>query len=453
MGRHSKQEGKKDRKHNGVITEIIRGKKYKIDLSANGQRIRETFNGNKTQALQRMEALRASAMNGVQVDTRRITYKSYSNQYLTTLEQSPTIRESTTKQYRTIERHIINHSLGNAKLVNITSRDVNKLLGELRDSGVGETTVYQVYAQMKRIFKAAIDDRIIQFSPVNKNVIPPVLPEPDRHALSRSEASRLCEVLLLNEPNACSLAALIALSTGLRIGEILGLTWENTFINCPQPHFNVIQQRTKERKITERKTSKAGKKPNAWVPIDPQLNLVLEVWRNYQESYFAEKLGVAVTEETPICSNSVGSWSDTHNMNKQFRSFCIEHGFGYWIDDNGRPIVRVNLDSHGNHQTSIPEDCIVEYYDSEGWPLDESGNRYSRTNPRPKIKKHYRGLKFHELRKTCFTLRLDRGESIKTLQAHGGWFSPRMLLENYGESVEESVRIVPDFLGHLQNQN
>lgn len=448
MARHSKNEGKKDRKHGGVLTEIEKGKLYGIDMTVDGQRIRERFRGNKTEAVEHMESLRTSAKTGVRVEKRGVTYAVFSDSYFHDLERSGTVRPSTIKQYRTIEAHITRSRIGKKRLASITSSDVNSLFAEMRENGVGETTVYQAYAQLKRIFAAAIADRIIQFTPINRNVHKPIQPEPDRHALSKNEADRLRSILPQCEPDACSLATLIALSTGLRIGEILGLTIGNTFIGCSKPHFNVIQQRTKERCIAERKTSKNGRAPNPWVPIDPQLEQVLFAWETYQTDYFARKLGIQVTTDTPLCSNSVGSWSDTHNIEKQFRAFCVENGFGEWVDDEGRTIVRTVL---GNDSFIAPDNTVIEYYDHQGWPVDEDGRRYSRTYPKPKIKRHYRGLKFHELRKTNFTLRLDRGESIKTLQAHGGWFSPRMLLENYGEAVEESVRTAPNFLEYLQS--
>lgn len=467
MARHAKDEAKKDRRHGGTLTEIEKGRLYAIDMTVDGQRIRERFKGNKTEAAQRMEALRTSAKSGVQVDKRKLTYADYSMQYFKNYESRLTdvknkengkntgnesdgkrnIRLSTLKQYLCIQAHIVNSSFGKKRIVDITSQDVNDLLSALRKEGVGQTTLYQIYTQIKRIFSAAIEDRIIQFNPVNRNVLKPVLPEPDRHALSRNEANRLKQAILKSEPNACTLAVLIALSTGLRIGEILGLTRGNTAINCAEPHFNVIQQRTKERIITERKTSKKGRTPNPWVPIDPQLEEVLNAWLAYQAEHFRAALDMDVTEDTPLCSNAVGGWSDTHNIEKRFKQFCIENGFGGWFDDEGKPIITVCID---HVPEGLPDNAVIEYRDATGWPVDENGKRYSRSYPRPKVKKHYRGLKFHELRKTCFTLRLDRGESIKTLQEHGGWFSPRMLLENYGESVEESVKEVPNFLGYLE---
>jgi|GEM_PF-5930884 len=36
--------------------------------------------------------------------------------------------------------------------------------------------------------------------------------------------------------------------------------------------------------------------------------------------------------------------------------------------------------------------------------IEENGKPYSRSNHRPKIKRHYQGLKFHELRHTHITL-------------------------------------------------
>ena len=68
MARHSKNEGKKDRKHGGVLTEIEKGKLYGIDMTIDGQRIRERFRGNKTEAVAHMESLRTSAKTGIRVD-------------------------------------------------------------------------------------------------------------------------------------------------------------------------------------------------------------------------------------------------------------------------------------------------------------------------------------------------------------------------------------------------
>ena len=85
------------------------------------------------------------------------------------------------------------------------------------------------------------------------------------------------------------------------------------------------------------------------------------------------------------------------------------------------------------------EGCVIEWRDADGWPCDANGKRYSRSYKRPKIERHYNGLKYHELRHTHFTMRLAAGMDIPTAQALGGWSTPDVLMTVYAHPVAQNV--------------
>lgn len=448
MTNHRKSDAKKDYRYGGVITELERSKLYLVDFTLDGNRKKKRVRGTKSEAVAYLESLVDSYKSGIDIASKDLTYEEYSRSYFDSLRESGNVRESTMQQYEVTQKKVFTVKRFIKKpLSAISSSDINSLYSVLRRNGTGATTLHQVHVQVKRIFSAAFEDRIIQFSPVNRNVNVPPLPETNRHALARVDAAALRDTLVSIDPKPFSIAAIIALSTGLRIGEILALRWCDIVMD-ENPHFMATKQIPKSGKVTERKTSRSGKKPNPWVPIDPFLLTVLKAYRIYQRETLAS-VGIGQSAETPICANEFGGWPDQANIRNHFKQFCVAHGFAEWVDDEGRPFVQVTIDSHGQPSCTLPEGAIGEYFDYEGWPVDENGRRYSRTYRKPKRTKHYQGLKFHELRRTNFTLRLDAGESIKTLQAHGGWFSPRMLLETYSESVEASVKTAPCFLESL----
>ena len=116
------------------------------------------------------------------------------------------------------------------------------------------------------------------------------------------------------------------------------------------------------------------------------------------------------------------------------------------MSDDGKRIVELTI---GDDPTPY-SDCIIEWRDEHGWNCDETGKRYSRTHKRPKVKKHYRGLVFHELRHSHFTRRLANGMDIPIAQAHGGWIKPTMLLNTYSHPVPENVWASAGFMDDLK---
>jgi len=435
----------------GTITEIVKGKKYRLALSAGkdpitGKYLRhqETFLGTKRQAQLRIEQIRRELESGKRIDADKVIFADWCERYMAMRAESGKLRPKTIEQDRTLSKHLL-RGLGSAHVVDITPAMVEELYSSMRKAGVGDTTVKQCHKMLKRVLAYAVRDGIIVVNPVDR-VDSPKAPKPSRRSLSVADANRLSAICASGAPTANKTAAYLGLALGCRLGETLGLTWGHVELSG-RPFVHVCQQFTAKGEIGPLKTDKDDNPVGRIVPIDASTVAVLKAWKAEQRGILNE-LGIEQGKDTPIVSNALGGFSDHHNFERWWRPFCVEHGFARWVGDDGREVVELVL---GDDAVLYPEsEYIIEWRDSEGWPCDESGRRFSRSHKRPKVKRHYDGLHYHELRHTHFTMRLADGMDIPTAQALGGWSTPAVLLTTYAHPLAENIWASAGFMDKLK---
>ena len=434
----------------GTITEIVRGRKYRIALSAGRdpvsgryQRHQETFLGTKRQAELRIEEIRRELESGRRIDADKVLFADWCQRYCDAREQSGKYREKTIAQDRTISKHLI-RGLGTALVVDITPAMVDSLYSSMRERGVGDTTVKQAHKMLKRVMAYAVRDGIIVVNPVER-VDSPKAPKPNRHSLSVADANRLSAICVSGAPTANKTAVYLGLALGCRLGETLGLTWGHVELSG-RPFVHICQQHTAKGKLAPLKTDKDDNPVGRVVPIDASTVAALKAWRVEQRGILNE-LGIEQGKDTPIVSNGLGGFSEHSRFGKWWRDFCVKNGFGRWVGDDGREVIELTI---GDDAALYPEsEYIIEWRDSAGWPCDESGGRFSRSHKRPKVKRHYDGLHYHELRHTHCTMRLADGMDIPTSRALGGWSTPDVLLTTYAHPLAENIWASAGFMDTL----
>jgi integrase len=314
----------------------------------------------------------------------------------------------------------------------------------MRDEGIGDTALFESHRLLKRVLKNAVADDIITKNPVDR-VEPPKTPAPERHALETDDMKRMTAIVTTGKPSAYKTAVCLGLSLGARLGEVLGLTWGHVSLNENRPFAYIVQQHTRYNERTALKTDKDNRPIGRVVPLDATTVQALLAWK-VEQCLLLNKLGIEQGTDTPIVTNAYGDWVGHPKFSKWFRDFCVENGFGYWETDEGKRIVELSV----GDDTAPYSDCVIEWRDAQGWHCDGSGRRFSRTYKRPKVKRHYRGLVFHELRHSHFTRRLANGMDIPTAQALGGWSKPTMLLNTYTHPVPENVWAAAGFMDDLR---
>lgn len=405
-------------------------------------RHQETFLGTKRQAQLRIEEIRRELENGRAPNTDRITFAEWCEQYLSTREDLGKHRIGTLKKDRSHSKHLVKH-LGSMRLADITPAVVSAFYISLKKEGTSENAVLECHRLLKRVMKSAFDNDLITKNPMNR-VETPKNPKPKRNSLNTEDARRMGAIITTGTLKSNEVCVFLGLSLGARLGEVLGLTWGHIDLDGERPFIHIVQQHKRYGERTALKTDADDNPVGRIVPLDASTAAVLHAWKACQRTLL-NGLGIEQGTSTPVITNALGTWTSHSKFEKWWRDFCVRNGFGQWVSEDGKPIIELTI---GDDAETHP-DCIIEWRDAEGWHCDESGRRFSRTYKRPGIKRHYEGLNYHELRHTHFTMRLASEMDIPTAQALGGWSTPAMLMNVYAHPVSENIWNAAGFMDKL----
>jgi integrase len=136
----------------------------------------------------------------------------------------PTLKLPTQTRYRrTLKNHLL-PAFGEYRLCEVSTLDIQSFVLKKMESGLGSATAELFRNLMSKIFATA--KKWGYFSgdnPASGVELPEYRPVREKHILTTEQISAL--LVTLREPFRSM--ALLALLTGLRVGEILGLQWEN----------------------------------------------------------------------------------------------------------------------------------------------------------------------------------------------------------------------------------
>jgi integrase len=164
--------------------------------------------------------------------------------------------------------------------------------------------------------------------------------------------------------------------TGLRIGEAVGLTWENLDLG-DRPKVKVREQVYRGKR--KRLKSKEGKRD---IPLPGSI----------AEKLLAHRRDAYASPKAPVFATTTGSELDPHNVR--------------------RTILR-------------PVALGLGYYEEL---LDKDGKPRQRTT-----------LGFHALRHTCASLLFAEGRNVKQVQSWLGHATPTITLETYVHLLDEGA--------------
>ncbi|WP_207695194.1 hypothetical protein DOK67_0001270 [Enterococcus sp. DIV0212c] len=165
------------------------------------------------------------------------TFGAWSNLWLTEI-MAPKLKESTYASYSNKLQLYVLPSLEKQPLKKITASDIDKLVKRLSES-LAASSVHIVFRIIRSCFEAAKERSYIYINPCERTVLPKINKQKVQ-ALTRVQ-QKAVEVESMK--NNKGLPILLALETGMRIGEICALKWED--IDFDSSVLKV--QRTKQR--------------------------------------------------------------------------------------------------------------------------------------------------------------------------------------------------------------
>jgi integrase len=115
------------------------------------------------------------------------------------------------------------------ELRHIAPLDLERLKKEMRDAGKADATVRHALCLLRQSYNKAVVWRLWSGENPCKGVAFPIPNNARQRFLSQEEAARLLDVLRRRSPQVARIATM-SLYGGLRLGEVLGLTWGNVDI-------------------------------------------------------------------------------------------------------------------------------------------------------------------------------------------------------------------------------
>lgn len=165
---------------------------------------------------------RGDAARGIVFDDEKLTVSEYLDRWLQDAVRG-TVREST---YSRDEYLVNNHakpSVGRVKLKNLNAMHLQCLYRERLDTGLSSSTVQKLHHVLHKALARAVRWDLIPRNPADSVEAPKPTPK-EIHPLSAPEARRL---LAAAHGDRLEALYVLAVHTGMRRGELLGLKWDD----------------------------------------------------------------------------------------------------------------------------------------------------------------------------------------------------------------------------------
>lgn len=179
-------------------------------------------NANLKELIQEMEDLRYEIKHGLKGKGDQVTLDSWFDVWLN-VHKKKSIKESTQIRYDDFYQRYIKQQLGKQKIGNISPLTLERLFQSMADKDYSTKTIHDVYNILNAMFKYAMHNRLIVFNPCSGVCLPKtktkdirVLSIEEQKEVVKHAKGRLHENLIIT-----------ALGTGMRAGELLGLTWDD----------------------------------------------------------------------------------------------------------------------------------------------------------------------------------------------------------------------------------
>ena len=220
-----------------------------------GRRVRKSVQGaTEKEVRDRVKAVIRTADDGAPPPTRSPRLSEFLSRWLASVK--PALRSSTYVSYEgTVRLHIV-PEIGHVPIDKLSVDHVSRLIARKEaDSRLSSRSARYVLAVLRNALNKAVRWGLVARNVANL-VDAPRVPYKDVRVLSPAETKRLLEAA---HGDAVEGLLVLAVSTGLRLGEALGLQWSDVDLDRRQLRVNKSLQRVPERGLvlTETKTRRS----------------------------------------------------------------------------------------------------------------------------------------------------------------------------------------------------
>lgn len=351
--------------------------KWCAAISVDGGKRKVLYGRTRKDVADKLATALPDVKRGLPIPNQRLSTAAYLADWLEHTVK-PSHRANTYHVYESMVRLHLNPALGRRPLAKLTPADVQQLQAALLAKTLTPSTII-----MARAVLGAALTQAAKWGLVVRNVVhlvdPPRREYVEPKVLTPEQAASFCEAARGHDLEHLFNAML---GTGLRIGEALGLRWQDLELDGPAPILHVRQQmltiRGQGRSLDEPK-SRTGRRS---VPLIGRAVGALRAQRDNQtfrrraardlwqdnDLVFPDELGQPMTYERPRVQ--FGRLCAAAAIPKGYTPHCLRHSTGTYLTAAGVP-DRVVMEILGHSST----DMTRRYQHVMGAMLEDAGRR------------------------------------------------------------------------------
>lgn len=296
MGRRAKNDNTRRVKGEGTIRKKGNGYEGRITVEVNGVRKQvSVYDKSQRVVVEKMQELRKKRDDNYYIENKNITLEEWLKEWMKVYKK-PYISPRTYQGYVEKSKTILEH-LGNMQLQKIELYHLQKFISDLQNEGKSPKSLRHYYSILKMCFDDAIMCRHISLNPT-RNLKLPSMRRKELNIMTKEE-QLVFEGFM--KKYRMGTAYIVLVNTGLRAGELSGLTWKDVDfenkalyvrrgmqkITTYDDDFNKVKR---ERKVTDVKTENSYR-------VVPMLDKVVRILQEYKEKVQAEQEELAELEE------------------------------------------------------------------------------------------------------------------------------------------------------------
>ncbi|NLG85337.1 MAG: site-specific integrase [Firmicutes bacterium] len=378
-----------------------------LGYGPDGKRKRVVVYGrSKKEVQEKILKLQQDALQGLPVKPEKITVQQHVEDWLRAIQGQ--VRVSTLARYKYNLHTYVIPFLGHVKLQDLNYRKINALYAKLDDQGLSPRTIFDVAS----VLRSALEDAVV------KGLIPK---NPAKLAAKRSPGHQEARFMTPEEirwflegvkGERLENAFVLALHTGCRPGEWLGLSWDAVDLARGTITIRQALHEVEGQVFLGPVKTKAGQRTISLPPA------AIEALQRQRRQQAEERLRAGA------------AWKDTGLV---------------FTDQTGGMLRRTNVDNRDFARVIKKARALAaEEYEKQGM---------SRTEAQAAAKKLFVGVRLHSFRHTHAAMLIAQGIDIMTISRRLGHANVRITLDLYGHLMpgqdEKAAAAVERFITAL----
>jgi integrase len=204
---------------------------YDINPKTGRRRKLSCYGQTEKEAKEKLLRTMSEIKSGTYIEKNNLTLESWLNQWLEVYAR-PKVKQSSYINYRLYITKHITPDIGKLKLIDLRVDLFQKFFNEKAESGrldgkggLSEKTLRNMYTMLSTALKQAYENGLIRRNFVELVKLPKVTKK-EMRVLTLSEEQKLLNAIKVSDER-YKIGVLICLCTGIRVGELCGLQWQD----------------------------------------------------------------------------------------------------------------------------------------------------------------------------------------------------------------------------------